>query len=962
LKVITSERWKRVVAIFDSVVQHSPAQRAAFLDDACASDAALRAEVEAMLAADAEAGSFLERPAVAGWAAALAAPDAPERDLPAGTRLGSYEVVAFVGAGGMGRVYRARDTRLGRDVALKVLPPAASGREALARFQNEVRAVAALNHPAIVTVHDVGEADGMPFFAMELIEGSSLRHLLAAGALPLPRTLAIAAQIARGLAAAHARGIVHRDLKPENVMIAGDGVVKILDFGLAKLLASPPQAGDETMDLATRPGTIVGTAGYMSPEQASGRAVDFRADHFAFGAILYEMIAGRRAFDAASTIETLAAVMRDEPPPLPEGARQVPLPVLWILDRCLAKEPDARYASTTDLARDIERAAHPERRPALQGGSPSIRRWGRWAAAGAAALVGLAVGALGARGVSGPASPAAPPSLRHLTHSGSDYALDVSPDGRLIAFASHRDGRRRIWIKQVGRGAEAALTDGPGDDQPRFSPDGASILFTRSDGDSSSLYYVPAVGGPARRVLADARGGDWSPDGQRLVFVRSARDEPGPAYLVGVAGARGEDPRVIHRLQALAANVPRWSPDSRRVALTHAHGAALLWSILLLDVDGTPARVLEPPRPTGRLSPALWMDGGRKLLYSQADATESSTSGRLIVQDLGTGGTRTLMHVLSLGSAVDLGGAGTVAFTVERLRGNLRELTLERGRVTGGRWLTRGDSDDRQPSYSADGRRLVFSSNRDGGLDLWSLLSPTGALERLTEGGGEDWDPRLTAAGKLLWSSKRTGNFEVWSAEADGSVARQVTHDGVDAENPAVTPDGRWIVYASHHPARRGLWKVHVDGTEPQQLAAGNLGLPEISPDGTLVLYGAFSHPTSTLRVLRLADGGAVPFEVRLPSVPRNETGFVHGRARWMPDGRAIAFVGMDAQGRTGVFVQDFVPGLDTSARRRALAGFDAEAITESFGIAPDGSRMAITLRERTSHIVLASGVAGVEP
>jgi Tol biopolymer transport system component len=239
----------------------------------------------------------------------------------------------------------------------------------------------------------------------------------------------------------------------------------------------------------------------------------------------------------------------------------------------------------------------------------------------------------------------------------------------------------------------------------------------------------------------------------------------------------------------------------------------------------------------------------------------------------------------------------------------------------------------------------------------------TGALRRLTDSPAEDYDPRLAPSGALLWSSRRTGNFEVWMAERDGSAPRQLTRDGVDAENPAVTPDGQWVVYASHDPARRGLWKVRTDGSGAVRLSSGNHGLPEVSPDGTLVLYGAFTPPYVTLHVLRLADGGAVPFQIRMGDTrTRNETGFIRGRPRWMPDGRAVAFVDVDEAGRTGIYAQDFVPGTDTRATRRALAGFEADALAESYGISPDGTRLTLTVRERTSHIVLVQGVDGVDP
>ena len=275
--------------------------------------------------------------------------------LPDGARLGPYEVVARLGSGGMGEVYRARDTRLGRHVAVKVLPAQVSADpERLGRFEHEARAASALNHPNIVTIHDVGREGDAPWLAMELVQGRTLRALIGEGPLSVADLVRIASQVAEGLAAAHAEGIVHRDLKPENVMVTDEGVAKILDFGLAKLAPETAEVEASTREMAsppTRPGTVLGTVGYMSPEQAAGKPVDFRSDQFALGAILYEMITGRRAFRRDTAVETLAAILRDQPPALADA--RLPLPLVWVVDRCLAKDARNRYASTRDLARDL---------------------------------------------------------------------------------------------------------------------------------------------------------------------------------------------------------------------------------------------------------------------------------------------------------------------------------------------------------------------------------------------------------------------------------------------------------------------------------------------------------------------------------------------------------------------------------------------------------------------------------
>ena len=278
--------------------------------------------------------------------------------LAAGTRLGPYEVIGPLGAGGMGEVYRARDERLARSVALKVLPGEISENAArLERFQKEARAASSLNHPNIVTIYDIGSSDSVAYMAMELVEGRTLRELLTSGPIALRKLLALSAQIADGLARAHAAGIVHRDLKPENLMVTRDSFVKILDFGLAKLVPAGFESSDatnmKTVTRATEPGTVLGTVGYMSPEQASGHPVDFRSDQFSLGTILYEMATGRRAFDRPTAVQTLSAVIQDEPEPVSTIGPKLPANLVWIIERCMAKDPEERYASTKDLARDL---------------------------------------------------------------------------------------------------------------------------------------------------------------------------------------------------------------------------------------------------------------------------------------------------------------------------------------------------------------------------------------------------------------------------------------------------------------------------------------------------------------------------------------------------------------------------------------------------------------------------------
>lgn len=890
--------------------------------------------------------------------------------LAAGTRLGPYEIVSSIGAGGMGEVYRARDSRLGRDVAIKILPVAfAADTERLRRFEQEARAASSLSDPHIVAVFDVGEAAGIHFFASELVDGTSLREMLHQGALPIPTVLELAGQLASGLAAAHEKGIVHRDLKPENVLVSRSGTVKIADFGLAKHSAP----GDSTQSqMTTSPlslteaGVVLGTVAYMSPEQAKGSSVDYRSDQFSFGLILYEMLAGRRPLQRDSVAETLSAILRDEPEPLDPGLH-VPEHLKWILDRCLAKEARRRYASTRDLSIDLETFRQRGREPGPRPQGPAAAAVARGRAPNLAQLAAVAVLALAAGAglalwLRRPVAREVP-TLHYLTYSGHDSSPAVSPDGKTIAFASDRDGRSRIWLKQLSTAGEAPLTDGP-DGSPRFSPDGSTILFARSEGERSVLYRMAVVGGEPRRLVENANEGDWSPDGKRLVFLRWIPNNGGT--FVGLADSDGTQPRDLARIEALPLIHPRWSPDSRTVGMVEAANGGATRSIYLVAAENGKAAKISPARNHGWLTSLAWT-GSDTVVYGEADSAVAAVTGssaHVVRQNIRTQKWETLLWTPSSGQILDVVSPGRVVFDVNSVRENLREVPLSlRAGESQRRWLTRGSSGDRQPTYSPDGQWVLFSSNRSGNLDLWEVSTKTGIPRRLTDDTADDWDPAFTPDGKhVLWSSNRSGPFEIWMANADGSGARKITSDGQDAENPSMTPDGEWIIYGSFNQEHPGIWKIHPDSTGLAPIVKGISPYPEVSPDGRYVTCRTNDDPSHvTLRVFRLSDGSPTAFHAGL-EIRRGFSATSVGRPRWMPDGRSIVFVGQNDRGVYGLYVQDFDPGRETDLTRRPLGEFDSDLSTESFGISPDGSRMVLAGWEQLSSLVMAEQVPDVSP
>ena len=488
--------------------------------------------------------------------------------LPAGTRLGPYEVVATIGAGGMGEVYRARDVRLGREVAVKTLPAvAASDPERRARFEQEARSASALNHPNIITVLDIGDADGSSYIAMEYVEGRTVRELLAAGPLTVRRILDIAVQAAEGLAKAHAAGIVHRDLKPDNLMVSKDGFVKILDFGLAKLVSPLPEELTNLPTVAkpaTNPGAVMGTVGYMSPEQASGQAVDFRTDQFSLGTILYEMATGVRPFHRKTSAETLAAIIRDDPEDVAKLSPRTPAPLRWIIERCLAKDPDDRFASTRDLARDLASVREHLSETGISGpalaASPARRRW---PAAAGWTLAGLAMGAaLGALAMRRLGAGAEEIDANRITfRRGAVNTARFAPDGQTVAYGAAWEGSpTEVFTVRL---------DSP--ESRSLGLAGANLLSISSSGEmaislghrflfgwesTGTLARVPLGGGAPREVLENVQEADWGPDGTQLAIVREVGDRRRLEFPSGT---------VLYETTGWISHA-RVSPDGKRVA------------------------------------------------------------------------------------------------------------------------------------------------------------------------------------------------------------------------------------------------------------------------------------------------------------------------------------------------------------------------------------------------------------
>jgi serine/threonine protein kinase len=864
----------------------------------------------------------------------------------------------------MGVVYRARDTRLGRDVAVKVLPQHLSANsEVRARFEREAKTVSSLNHPYICTLHDVGRDGDTDYLVMELVEGETLAMRIAKGPLPLAEALRIGAQIADALDRAHRAGVVHRDLKPGNIMLAKTGV-KLMDFGLARATGMAGGSSSSMSGMTQSPtmaqpltaeGTIVGTFQYMSPEQLEGKETDARGDIWALGCVLYEMMTGKRAFEGATQASLISSIMRDQPRAMSELVPMSPLSLDRIVSQCLAKDPDERFQSAHDVRLSLGVIGEGSGTTAAiaAGMSSPKRATFAWLWISGALVLGIAIGFLASRFLT-PEQHNEPARVSTLVNSGADQQPVASPDGKTVAFASARTGKSRIWIKQLASSDEVALTDGE-DSQPQFSPDGSQVLYVHSDPDGSSLWRVSIVGGQPRRLVENAVEGAWSPDGKQIGFLRLSDNlKQGEVWL---ADADGSGARRLHAndssLRWLA-----WSPKGDRMMTATIPLANAAVYYLMIPTNGDSVQTVSPMAGLSLTSNPVWLGSGDRIAYAIVEARATSATGqasRIVEQSLRTGKVRELLSLPSSVLSLAVLGNGQLLLGITQSSQSLVLVDHPGTAEAREHWLTRGASIDRQPTFSPDGKHVLFSSNRSGNLDLWEMDVETGALSRITDHPGNDWDPAYTPDGRnILWSSDRSGVFEIWEAAVDGTGARQISKDGVDAENPGMTPDGQWVLFLSGRPELAGACKMHPDGSEVTSLVKG-VNLPELSPDGDL-----FSAPSGIgqrtgrdLGVFRMSDSRDIAHITLRVSVT-----VPLGRSRWAGP-RRLAYIDRDDEGNFGIFVRDITDkGADAP---RKFAGFDPLTPLESFGVTRDGARVILSVRNSVSSIAVAENVAGID-
>ncbi len=856
--------------------------------------------------------------------------------LGSGTRLGPYEILSPLGAGGMGEVWRARDSRLGRHVALKVLPERLSDdRDALARFEDEARAVAALSHPNILGIHDVGRIEGVSFAVTELLEGETLRSALRHGALPPKRALEVAARLGEALAAAHEKGIVHRDVKPGNVFVTREGRVKLLDFGLARFDRAWGGDGDTaspTISCRTNPGTVVGTVSYMSPEQAGGRPVDGRSDLFSLGVVLYEMLAGRRPFTRGTAPETLAAILREEPEPLETAAPAVPASIRWVVSRCLEKEPGQRFQSARDLVfaleamRDVSSGSSGGPRGAVAGG----RRRTRVVAAALSTVAGLGAAFWFGRVSTGPVPPratATPRLVRITWEPGPERFPSISPDGGSLVYQAGPRGKTDIFLRRIGGENPVNLTkEFPGaDTTPAFSPDGRWIAF-HSDRDGGGVFLMGATGESPRRLTDLGYEPAWSPDDGKIVFATASSDTSGwtgrsELRIVDVAtGAQ----RTLYERDGRS---PSWSPSGSRIAFHQYRGLAVSSRHALSTIPvsgGEPTVVLQltgnvPSRPDWTRAgilfdsiaggvPNAWrvrVDEATGAAAVEAEQVVTATSS---VSPSSTADGRRILFESS---------ERTVAlerFAFDPVRGKLGPAPLS---------VLSGPRDLRLYRPSPDGEWLATLLLDEGGRrDILLVRTLTGETRRLTDDPLQKdslaWAPD---GSRLYFCVAPEGTNEVWSIRPDGSGRERVVgpHGKEVLSHPIASPDGRALYVEVGEEGRPHTVDLGVPLPRrrpmplPPLSTGRQLRAVAWSPDGRWLIGGAYSPSASSSGSLHLLDLEKRAYE---------ELGSDGGVCGWLPDSRRILL-----RGRGGLEILDRVTrtvtpagSLEADVRRVALS------------------------------------------
>jgi serine/threonine protein kinase len=984
---MTPARWQQVKEIFDSAIRYRPEQREGFLSQACGADAELRSEVESLITSHEKEGSFIDEPAYYAAAELLANEKA---ELPSGDSIGNYEIISFISRGGMGEVYLAQDKRLNRKVALKLLPSAfTKDNDRLRRFEQEARAASALNHPNIITIYEIFEANSTHVIATEYVEGETLRQRLGRSGSSLSETLNIAIQIADALAAAHKAGIIHRDIKPENVMLRPDGYVKILDFGLAKLsedTTAQVAAEAPTLQVRTGSGFVLGTAGYMSPEQARGLAVDNRSDIFSLGAVMYELLARRKPFEGETPSDTLASILKTEPAPLQRLVPQLPAELIRIVNKSLRKDREERYQVVKDLWLDLKalrqelefqakldrslpsdnsdaptssldvahsttrepRLEPTETRSAINTITESLTIELKRHKIGVAVVLAavLAVIALGAFGIYKLVNRQPPVvafqniHLSRLTNSGDVIDTTISPDGKIIVYVRSDRNQQSLWVRQVSTANDKEIVppSAVGFFGITFSPDGNDIYYAvKARLDAGTLYRVPAFGGPSTKVLEKIDAPvSFAPDGKRFVLIRGNYPNAGESALV-IANVDGSNEQIlaVRKRPDLFTPIfftgPSWSPDGKLVAASVMTSPRVCNVVVFSVADGSEQVLTREPWTFA--SRVQWLPDMSGLLVIVGEGVNNSQHWMLSYPG---GEKRRVTNDLSAYRVISLTSDGLKLATIQ-VDGLINLWVAPEGDAARAIRMPTGNvgfyaSGGNNLSWTMD-NRVVYMSNEGGVPDVWIADPAEGSRKQLTTNGAGS--PVATPDGKyVVFVSARDGKLAIWRMNLDGSNPVRLSNGPADIY-PSVTPDSQWVVFISNQGAKPTPWKVSIDGGTPVQIMDHVASSAIVSPDGKLLAYSYPESPDpfappNRLVVVNFADNSPVAtFDFSASST-------VPTLIQWASDGKSILYT-VNRNSVSNVWSQP----LDGSAPKQVTDFKDS--LMTGFAWSHDGKMFAAT-------------------
>jgi len=954
---MTPDRYQQIDQIFQAALGIEPEQRAAYLDQACSGDKTLRQEVESLITSDQEGLSFIDEPAFE-MAARVLASDEPA--LAAGDHIDRYEVISWLGSGGMGEVYLAHDEKLDRKIALKLLPVHfTTNQQRLRRFEQEARAASGLNHPNIITIYELGQVENRNFIATEFIDGETLRQRMKRSPLSLQESLDIAIQVCSALAAAHKAGIVHRDIKPENIMLRPDGYVKVLDFGLAKLTQqeeTPTAPGAaEKSDVSS--GLVMGTVRYMSPEQAQGPKVDRRSDVFSLGVVLYEMLTGHAPFEGKTSSDLISAIISEEPPPLSHYAPGTADGLQQIIVKALSKDKEARYQTAEELLVDLKKLKEGSTGSSVAHLIRGMKQHKPAASLGVAVIVvaitGILFGFYKSFKLRSSNIPFQNMKVTKLTSFGHVDNPAISPDGKYVAYVKGGGGSS-IWLRVVGTTSEVEIV--PATKAvffgTTFSPDGKYIAYgAYLGGEHSSTYLVPVLGGSAKKLpLKGAPGVSFSPNGQRLAYLYNNLPE-GKTSLV-IANADGTGERDVVTRQApdyyWTAIRPSWSPDAKLVACVGQNGTESFPHIFAVNVE-TGAETPITAQRWSNMRGIDWLPDMSGLLTVATEETSSIPQIWYIAYPSGNERRVTNDTVSYCGIDTTADGSALVTtktefpFSISVMPVNGTESTpgtsstlsidsgstriIESSNMAGGAFI--------RLAWAPNGR-IVYMSEESGNDDIWSMNADGSDRRQLTTDPHWDTSPDVSPDGRyIVFMSNRAGAENIWLMDIDGGNQRRLTNKHVE-RSPVFSADSKWVFFEGWETGKGTIWKVPVEGGELVQVITDLSFNPAVSSDGSLLAYDGSGE------LVIASSAGGQPIKTFEPR---------GGMYQWVPGRQLLSYLSAET-GVNSIWVQSPYGG-----EPQQLLDFKEWDPVLTYAWSRDVKQVAVVRGNPTSDIILVSEI-----